>query len=59
MVTRVTEMQKRKMVSGYLNDDIFEVPPAVERIMNSPKRTRPNMPDGTAATTMNGGPGAS
>ena len=44
MVTRVTEMQKRKMVSGYLNDDIFEVSPAVERIMNSPKRARPNMP---------------
>ena len=38
-VKRVAEMQKRRQVSGYLRDDMFETSPSIHRLISrSPKR---------------------
>lgn len=38
-VKRVAEMQKRRIVSGYLQDEMFETSPSVQRIISrSPNR---------------------
>ena len=37
-VKRVTELQKRRNVSGYLRDDTFETSLGVQRILASPRR---------------------
>ena len=41
---RVAELQKRRMISGYLNDDKFDTPAAIQRIMASPRRGQDQEP---------------
>ena len=49
-VKRVTEMQKQRLVSGYLNDDKYEISPQVQRILNSPRRAGPAGSTGASPT---------
>ena len=44
-VKRVAEMQKRRIVSGYLQDEMFETSPSVQRMISkSPNRASLNEP---------------
>lgn len=46
---RVVELQKRRMISGYLKDDKFDTPAAIQRIMASPRRVFQQEPAETNA----------
>ena len=43
---RVAELQKQRVVSGYLRDDKFETSPALQRVLASPSRTINSSPIG-------------
>ena len=40
-VKKVAELQKRRMVSGYVRDEMFETSPSTQRVMASPARAIP------------------
>ena len=40
-VKKVAELQKRRMVSGYVRDEMFETSPATQRVLASPARAPP------------------
>lgn len=51
---RVAELQKQRVVSGYLRDDKFETSPALQRVLASPSRTIASSPIGMNAGVTSG-----